>query len=203
MYTKSVQREANTMLNKTYLKELIERKTKESHKYLKCDIKESFIASFGYEKWKEELMLERLIPLSIEIAYYLGIEAFPIIFEELNEDARVYINDGYIAINSQYKEDFSECAKCIAHELRHIFQTFYAFISKEAKAKRIREELKNPVELDPADITSITRYCLQEIEIDAYAFTKWYLKKYHNIDVIHESYDYEKIIILYMNKYFK
>ena len=40
-------------------------------------------------------------------------------------------------------------------------------------------------------------YELQEVEIDAYAFTKYFLKL-EGIDVIHKSQDYEEIIVAYL-----
>ena len=191
------------MLSKEQIKEFAKKQSERMKNMSDEELKKEFIASFGEEKWIEEEMLGRLMPLSFEVSDYLGIDYFPILFEELPEDSRIYFEEEYIAINVKFKDDYYECAKCVAHELRHIYQLVYVKVSSDKRALRMKEELEHPVILDPNDITSITNYSFQEIEIDAYAFTKWYLKKYLNMDVIHPSRDYEKIITAYMQTYFK
>ena len=190
------------MLSKEQIKEFAKKQSERMKNMSDEELKRQFIASFGEEKWIEEEMLGRLIPLSFEVSDYLGIDYYPILFEELPEDSRIYFEEEYIAINVKFKDDYYECAKCVTHELRHIYQLVYVKLSSDKRALRMKEELEHPVILDPNDITSITNYSFQEIEIDAYAFTKWYLKKYLNMDVIHPSRDYEKIITAYMQTYF-
>ena len=167
------------------------------------ELKVAFINSFGEEKWAEEEMLGKLIKLSMDVADLLGIDYLPIMFEEMAEDSRIYFKEEYIAINEKYKDNYIECAKCVTHELRHVYQLFYVRLSNDAKAKRMKEELANMKELDPNDLNSISNYSFQEIEIDAFAFTKWYLKNYLDIEVIHPSKDYEKLINAYLEKHFK
>ena len=191
------------MLTKEQLREFAKDEAKRLKQLSDEEIKEEFIKSFGKEKWDEEEMLSKLIPLSFEISDYLGIDFIPILFDDTGEeDSRVYFEECFIAINPKFKNDFMECAKCICHELRHLYQMVYAATSTDQRALRIKNELANPIVLDPTDSKSITEYAFQEIEIDAYAFTKWYLKSKMNVDVIHPSKDYEFIINAYMNKYF-
>ncbi len=61
---------------------------------------------------------------------------------------------------------------------------------------------KNAISLENADILNniddSTTYVLQEIEIDAFAFTKYYLEKYEGLTVIHPNVQYEDIIKLYI-----
>ena len=166
------------------------------------ELKESFIESFGEEKWAEEEMLGKLINLSMDVAEVLGIDYLPIMFEEMAEDSRIYFEEEYIAINEKYKDNFVECAKCVTHELRHVYQVFYVKLFNDAKAKRMKEELANMKELDPNDLNSISSYSFKEIEIDAFAFTKWYLKNHLDIEVTHPSKDYELLLSSYMDKYF-
>ena len=190
------------MINEKKLRSLIKNASKDTINLSYEELKEKYISSFGIDKWCEEEMLGRLIDLSIEVSNYLGIEMLPIVFEEMIDDARIYFDDGYIAINQKHKDNFIECAKSITHELRHLYQAIYSITSSDNRFKRMRRELQNPVELDPNDIYSITKYTLQEIEIDAYAFSKWYLKTKLGIDVIHPSPSYETIINDYIDKYF-
>lgn len=149
-------------------------------------------------------MLERIIPLLIEVSNYLGINPVPVVFDDIEiEDSRIYLKEEYIVISERFKNNYIECAKCVCHELRHLFQLYFVKISKDNKALRMKEELTSWFALDTNSKESITKYMMQEIEIDAYAFTKWYLKKYHNIDVMHPSNIYERIIESYIIKNFK
>ena len=186
------------MLTKEELTKITKKHLKESREWNEEKLKEEFIKNFGPEKWCEEEMLSKLIPLSMEVSDFLGIDTYPILFEKLDDDSRVYFKEEYIAINEKYKDNYTECAKCLVHELRHIYQLFYVAESSEEKALRMKEELALLSNLNPHDPV----YSFQEIEIDAYAFTKWYLKKYKDIDAIHPSKDYELLITAYMNKYF-
>ena len=191
------------MLSKEELKKFAKENANVMKNISDEELRKEFIASFGEDKWIEEEMLGKLFPLSFELSDYLGIDYYPILFEELSEDSRIYFEEEYIAINIKFKDDYFECAKCVSHELRHIYQLLYVKVSSDNRALRMKGELEHPVILDPNDITSITNYSFQEIEIDAYAFTKWYFKKHLNMDVIHPSRDYEKIITAYMQTYFK
>jgi len=61
---------------------------------------------------------------------------------------------------------------------------------------------KNAIPLENSDILNniddSTTYVLQEIEIDAFAFTKYYLENYEGLTVIHPNEQYEDIIKLYI-----
>ena len=48
----------------------------------------------------------------------------------------------------------------------------------------------------------MVRYYLQPIELDAFAFTKYYFKKYLNLEINQLHPDFEKIIDLYITKYY-
>ena len=182
--------------------ERIKNLTKQARQMNDEELKEAFIKSFGEEKWAEEEMLGKLITFSMDVAEVLGIDYLPIMFEEMAEDSRIYFEEEYIAINEKYKDNFVECAKCVTHELRHVYQLFYVKLFNDAKAKRMKKELANSKELDPNDLTAVTDYSFRETEIDAFAFTKWYLKNHLDMDVTHPSKDYELLVSSYMDKYF-
>ena len=155
-------------------------------------LKKEIIENFGPEKWAEEEMISKLIKLSMHICKLLKIEMVPIIFEDIGiEDSRLYLNEPYIAISEKYKDDYIECAKCVCHEFRHFYQIAYVKSNCDSKALRMKNEN-----------SSIANYMMQEIEIDAFAFTKWYMDKFLNIDVIHKIKPYEEIIKEYIKKNF-
>ena len=85
-------------------------------------LKEEFINSFGEEKWKQEEMLSKLMPLHKELANYLGIEMIPVICEDIEEDSRFYFKEQYIVISPRMLEKYSEAAKSLVHEVRHQYQ---------------------------------------------------------------------------------
>ena len=130
------------------------------------------------------------------IADRLGIVPLDIRFEEMNDDSRLYIKEEYVAINKKFKNDYIECAKVIAHEYRHVFQLFYINMFSDERAKRWKNEMINAVNTSNIDECGLN-YISQEIELDAFAFTKFYLEQFDDIKVTHLSNQYEKFI----NKY--
>lgn len=138
-----------------------------------------------------------LKPLCIRIADRLGIEPLDIRFEDLSDDSRVYIKENYVAINKKYENDYDGCAKCIAHEYRHVFQLFYVHIFTDERSKRWKKELQGAINSSNMD-GSGTNYITQEIELDAFAFTKFYLENYESIPVINKVMGYDQIIDKYL-----
>ena len=123
-----------------------------------------------------------LKPLCIRVANRLGIDPLDIKFEDLTDDSRLYIKENYVAINKKHENDNEECAKCIAHEYRHIFQLFYVNIFNDERSERWKKELQGAVNSSNMDNTG-SNYISQEIELDAFAFTKYYLEKFENMKV--------------------
>lgn len=104
-------------------------------------------------------------------------------YEELElDDSRLYLKEEYVGINIKYKNDYLECAKSITHEYRHGFQIYYTSLFTTETAIRWKK-------LIATQINSLTmtedgsNYINQELEIDAFAFTNFYLKKYEHISV--------------------
>lgn len=123
-----------------------------------------------------------LKPLCQRIADRLGIDPLVIKFEDLNDDSRLYIKENYVAINKKYENDYEECAKSIAHEYRHVFQIFYVNLFSNDRSIRWKKELQGVVNSSNMDSNG-SNYIAQEIELDAFAFTKYYLEKYENMKV--------------------
>jgi len=120
--------------------------------------------------------------LCIRIADRLGVAPLEIKFEDFSDDSRLYIKDNYVAINKKYENDYVETVKCIAHEYRHVFQIFYVQIFSDERSLRWRKELQSMINSSNINASG-TNYLSQEMELDAFAFTKFYLENFENIKV--------------------
>ena len=127
--------------------------------------------------------MKDLRKLQNEVADHLGIDPLPIKFEDLGEeDSRLYIKEECVGINIKYKDNYLECAKSITHEYRHVFQIYYANLFNNELAFRWKKLLATQINSSTMNKDG-SNYINQELEIDAFAFTKFYLKKYEHIDV--------------------
>lgn len=151
---------------------------------------------------KEVLKLTvNLEQLATEVAEHLLIDPVPIKYEDLGkEDSRLYFHKNYVAINEKYKDNELECLKCITHEFRHIFQAFYVHIFKDDMAKLWGEGLGSII--TASDINEDNNYASQAIEIDAFAYTKFYLKEYRGLIVENKIPGMDEIIDEYIEKYY-
>lgn len=89
----------------------------------------------------------------------------------------------------------------MAHEYRYVFQIYYANLMNDELAKIWREELgtaKNSNNININNATEFTEYSLQMIEIDAEAFTVYYLKEYENIYTDFKSSKHKRLIDNYI-----
>ena len=155
-----------------------------------------------YEKNGNDDM-DDLRKLQEEVAEHLGIDPLPIKYEFLgDEDSRLYLKDEYVGINIKYKNDYLEYAKAITHEYRHAFQIFYASLYETELAKRWRKLLGSQINSSNM-MEDGSDYINQELEIDAFAFTKFYLKKYKDIDVINKIPGLDDLLDLYIEKNWK
>ena len=168
------------------------------------NLKDEFIKSFGETKWNEEEMLSKIIPFGDKVASHLGLDSVPILFEDLGEeDSRIYFKEQYIAISKRYSKDYEECIKCIAHEYRHLFQFYLVTLFKDDKtvigdlARLYKEDFDNQIGID-----NYQKYMMQVIEVDAYAFTKVYLKKYYSLDIKISNENYSKIVDEFIKSYY-
>lgn len=170
-------------------------------------LKEEFINSFGEEKWNQEEVLSKLIEPQMELAKYLGVDMIPVICEDIDEDSRYYFNDDYIVISPLMLETYINSLKSLVHEMRHQYQ--YKCLKDQTikenpeLVESWKEELS--VERKPLDQTnqeSVDEYYSLMVELDAYAFTKWYLKNKYDIYITHPNIIYDEIISQYIKKYF-
>lgn len=97
---------------------------------------------------------------------------------------------------------FIACAKAITHEYRHVFQIFYANMFNDERAKRWRSELSTLVNTSNMDNEGMN-YINQELELDAFAFTKYYLMNYESIIVKNKIVGYDEVINKYISFNYK
>jgi len=140
-----------------------------------------------------------LKPLCIRIANRLGIDPLDIKLEDLTDDSRLYIKENYVAINTKYENDYEECAKCIAHEYRHVFQLFYVNIFNDERSIRWEKELQGVINSSNMDSNG-SNYIAQEIELAAFAFTKYYLEEFENIEVVNKIDKLDFYILEYIKR---
>jgi hypothetical protein len=139
-----------------------------------------------------------LKPLCKRVADRLGIDPLDIKFEEMIDDSRLYIKEEYVAINKKFENDYVECAKAITHEYRHVFQIFYANMFNDDRARRWRSELATLVNTSNMNNNG-SNYIDQELELDAFSFTKYYLEKFEGIQVVNKIAGYDEIIGKYIS----
>ena|SRR5690554_5713805 len=131
------------------------------------------------------------------IADRLGIEPLEIRFEEMIDDSRLYTKEEYVAINKKFENDYVECAKAIAHEYRHVFQLFYIHMFSDERTERWKKELNLAINSSNINETG-SNYISQELELDAFSFTKFYLERYEGMKIIYPNDKYENIILDYI-----
>lgn len=169
-------------------------------------LKEEFIKYFGEDKWNQEEMIEKALSYQIEVCRFLNIDIPPMIVDDIEEDSRYYIKEDYIAISKETIKSFIETIKALIHECRHKFQYCCCYKGLDYNEKLKEEWLKdfNTIkELNVNNQESIDRYYISIIELDAFAFTKWYLKEKLNYIIHHPVHEYDQILDLYIKKYFK
>ena len=151
-------------------------------------------------------MQKKIELLSQKVSDYFNIEQIPISFDNtILDDSRLNIKPKFsIVINGKFKNDYFECAKAITHEYRHLFQIVYSYYYDDEIATNWKRELQTMKSSENADIIyddeEHTDYAYQELEIDAFAFTKYYLCNYEDLIVVHPNKLYEEVIKKYIEK---
>ena len=147
---------------------------------------------------------DKLIKLSEEVAEYLGIDLIPIEYKNLEiDDSRLILKPiPKIVLNMKYENNFIESAKCITHEMRHIFQIYYVNLMNDKLARIWKEELAQAKSSANIDVNSneYNDYSLQAIELDGFAFSQFYLRRY-NVFFKYEDKKFQRLVEEYIKKY--
>ena len=116
-------------------------------------------------------------------------------------DSRLYIKEQYIWINNKYDSNYEECAKAIAHEYRLCISIIICPCF-QMNLQRWIKEMNDAVNTSNINETG-SNYISQEIELDAFAFTKF---NFESITVKSKIKGYDEIIdkyIIHNKTYYK
>lgn len=168
------------------------------------ELKKEFIKYFGEELWNEEEILAGLLDFQFYVFDDLGIEPIPVVFEDINEDSRLYIKEEYIAISRKLKNNKIECAKCIAHEARHTMQIIYVGLKIEhPMLPEWQRDLLGAKEINSNSTNEeLTDYISSAIEVDAFSYQKYIVNKYYGVMTHHLNEEYDNILNYYIKKMF-
>lgn len=147
---------------------------------------------------------QKLFKLVYDVAEHLGVDQLPVEFAPIGlDDSKLIISPkAKIVINSKFEDDFIECAKCITHELRHVYQIYYTQFINDNLSRVWKNEIADAKNSNSFINTQANaNYKLQAIEVDAFAFTQVYLKKL-NVVVKDPDARYQNMIDQYIKKYF-
>lgn len=179
-----------------------------NHKYedlSKEEIDKQFIETFGIEEYERMEKLTDIDLLTVRLCNLLDIEPIPAIFEHIEEDSRYYEELDYISINEKYINDDLEIKKSLIHEIKHQHQK-HCIYHKNQELKFAPTLLIRQWEADfkkNQRLVPIEELNLMSVEVDAYAFTKYILKEWFDIDYHYPNETYDQILTIYINKYFK
>lgn len=167
-------------------------------------LKQQFIQNFGEEKWNQEEMLEKLEPYEKIITQELIIERLPVIVEEIQEDSRLDLKNMCIIISKEKIQNQIEAIKCITHEYRHFYQLVVIGddLSNHPLKQTWKESLeqyKETASLSPEELEQ--SYLTNPLELDAFAYTKYFFQKHLNKDLLCFPLEIEDILNLYIAKY--
>lgn len=143
-------------------------------------------------------MIFKIIKLKDQVCEDLGIENVPVEFGDIEDDSRLVFKPvPKIIINNKFINDYTESAKCLTHELRHVFQIFYSRIMQDELALLWKEELEKGINYK----AEYNDYVFQAIEVDAFAFSQKYLREKLNIVFKYENVAFQNLIDQYTKKY--
>lgn len=134
------------------------------------EFKKEFIKWFDEEKWNQIEILGRLEHVVEYICdTWMKVEPIPILFGENMGEASSFLDFKNLVIwlNPSIQNEYVRLLDATLHELEHYYQIIYALNFTSPKAKRWKNELTNYIGLE-----NPVEYALQEIEIDACAFSQ-------------------------------
>ena len=160
-------------------------------------IKEEFIEYFGEEKWNQEKVLADVRQVVFDVCErWLSIKPVPVLFNKDigTDEARLDVKERVIWLNPKNQNKWIELLDSTIHELEHLYQILYVASNDTPKARRWKKELANYIGgEDPLG------NLMQEIELDARAFSQVVLATDYGISYKHE----DPIIQLLIEHYIK
>ena len=141
-----------------------------------------------------KIFRETVEELQDKLCEILGVDKLKIIRKEIKEDAILDLINNQIIISSKYNDSIIESKKALIHEMRHQYQLYC--IALDIKEERMRKMWAFELKYDEPIFKSEYRNLLFT-EIDAYAFTKIYMKREYDFNIKYSN-KYEKIVKDYL-----
>jgi len=142
------------------------------------------------------IITESLDELQNALCEELGVDKLNIITKDIKEDAILDINNKCIVLSDETSKDIVEAKKALIHEMRHQYQLYCIALDIEEEPMRKMWALELQHDVHKFDLDYMNQLY---IEIDAYAFTKTYMKERYDYNVKYSK-EYEKIIKEYLKK---
>ena len=169
----------------------------------KEQIDKEFIEAFGEEQFEILEAINALDPISKEVAEYLEVPELPIVVEPIPEDSRIYYKEEFIVLRKDIALNKLEAMKAIVHEYRHYYQ--FLCIKNEKYEEPLLEHyaqgfiymIEHGNKNDGTD-----EYYSLIIEIDAFAFQKYFLKEVYGIETHYPNKEYDKILDKFIKKFY-
>ena len=158
-------------------------------------IKEDFINAFGEEKWEIEQALSKLEPISKELAEFLEVPQIPIVVENIPEDSRMNFQLECIILRKDTALNYIEALKALAHEYRHWMQ-FLCVKNQDTSNPLVYEYAEGFMYMSEHGNTNdgSNEYYSLIIELDAFAFQKYFLKEVLDIETHYPNEEYDKML---------
>ena len=142
------------------------------------------------------IVTESLDELQDYLCDYLGVDKLEIVTQDIKEDAILDINNKKIVLSKKTSEDIVEAKKALIHEMRHQYQLYCVALDIEEEPMRKIWALELQHDVHKFDLDYMNQLY---IEIDAYAFTKVFMKERYDYNIKYSN-EYEKMIKDYLKK---
>lgn len=130
---------------------------------------------------------------------YLNLEPIDIFFRDIEEEGRYYIKENYIVVSTKLAGSKVELLKTISHEARHYYQL--VCVNQEDNDDALVTIWRKELQAEVTEKT-IQEEMFAALELDAYSFSKFILKKLYGIKFEYSDLDYDDLVNWYINKFF-
>ena len=169
----------------------------------KEQIDKEFIEAFGEEQFQIVEALNELEPLSKQVSEFLEVPQVPIVVEAIEEDSRMYFKEGFIVLRKDIALNKLEAMKAVCHEYKHYYQFLCIKNAKyeEPLLEQYVEGFQYMISHGNSNDGTEDYYSLI-IEIDAFAFQKFFLKEVYGIETHYPNEAYDKILDKFIEKFY-
>ncbi len=166
-------------------------------------LKQDFINAFGEEKWEIEEALAKIEPISRELAEFLEVPQLPIIVENIREDSRMDFKLECIILRKDVALNYVESLKSIAHEYRHWMQ-FLCVKNMDTSNPLLYEYAKDFTYMAQHgnSVDGTDDYYSLIIEVDAFAFQKYFLREVLDIETHYPNEEYDQFLDKFIKKFY-